>query len=44
VCNEGAPLVRNATVFGRGYKLAVARFTLMILLPMASMAIFLIPA
>jgi hypothetical protein len=44
VFDEGAPLVRNASVFGRGYKLTFARLTLMILLAMAGMAIFLIPA
>ena len=31
VFNDGAPLLRNAAVFGRGNKLAFARFTLMIL-------------
>ena len=38
------PLIRNEAVVGRGTKLAFARFALMILLPMAGMAIFLVPA
>jgi len=37
-----ALLVRNAPVEGVRGKLATARFTLMILLPMAGMAIFLV--
>src|SRR2546425_8719476 len=41
--NQSALLVRNATVFGRGHKLALARFALMILFAVASMAIFLVP-
>src|SRR5918999_2336584 len=43
VCNQGALLVRNATVFGSGHKLALARFTLMILFAMVGMAIFFLP-
>jgi hypothetical protein len=43
VFHEGAPLVRNATVFGRRDNLTFARLTLMILLTMAGMAMFLIP-
>jgi hypothetical protein len=43
VCNQGALLVRNATVFGGRHKLALPRFTLMILFAMVGMAIFLIP-
>jgi hypothetical protein len=43
VFNHSALLVPDATVFGRGPKLALARFTLMILLRMAGMAIFLVP-
>ncbi len=39
-----APLIRNEVVVGRGTQLAFARFALMILLPMAGMAIFLVPA
>jgi len=42
--HRGAPLIRNAAVFGRGTKLAFARLTLMMLFPMAGMAIFLVPA
>ena len=38
------PLIRNEAVVGGGTKLAFARFALMILLPMAGMAIFLVPA
>jgi hypothetical protein len=37
------PLIRNKAVVGRGTQLAFARFALMILLPMAGMAIFLVP-
>ena len=44
VFHPRAPLIRNEAVVGRGTKLAFARFTLMILLPMAGMAIFLVPA
>jgi hypothetical protein len=33
VCNQGALLVRNATVFGSGHKLALARFTVRFCLP-----------
>ena len=44
VFHSGAPLIRNEAVVGRGTKLAFARFALMILLPMAGMAIFLVPA
>jgi hypothetical protein len=39
--HHGAPLNRNAAVFGRGTELAFARLTLMMLFPMAGMAIFL---
>jgi len=39
-----APLIRNEAVVGRGTKLAFARFALMILLSMAGMTIFLVPA
>jgi hypothetical protein len=42
VFNHGALLVPDATVFARGHNLALARFTLMILLCMAGMAIFLL--
>jgi hypothetical protein len=42
--HHGAPLLRNAAVFGCGTKLAFARFTLMILFPMTGIAIFLVPA
>ena len=38
-----ALLVRNAPVDGVRSKLAAARFTLMVLFPMAGMAIFLVP-
>jgi hypothetical protein len=41
VCNHGALLVPDATVFGWGHELALARFTLMILLRMTGMAILL---
>jgi hypothetical protein len=41
VFDHGALLVRNEAVCGRGDKLAVARFTLMMLFAMAGMAIFL---
>jgi hypothetical protein len=44
VFNHGALLIRNEAVFGHGHKLAFARFTLMILLPMMGMAIVLVPA
>ena len=44
VFHPRAPLIRNEVVVGRGTQLAFARFALMILLPMASMAIFLVPA
>ena len=44
VFHHGAPLIRNEALFGRGTLLTFARFTLMILLPMAGMAIFLVPA
>ena len=44
VLHSGAPLIRNEAVVGRGTKLAFARCALMILLPMAGMAIFLVPA
>jgi hypothetical protein len=43
VFNHGALLVRNATVFGSGHKLALARCTLMVLFAMASMAMFFVP-
>jgi len=43
VFNHGALLIRNATVVGRGNKLALAGFTLTILFAMAGMAIFLVP-
>jgi hypothetical protein len=42
--HSGAPLIRNEAVVGCGTKLVCARFALMILLPMAGMAIFLVPA
>jgi hypothetical protein len=41
VFNHGASLVRNGEIFGTVTKLALARFTQMILFAMASMAIFL---
>ena len=41
LCDPPALLVRNAPVEGVRRKLAVARFTLMILFPMAGMTIFL---
>jgi hypothetical protein len=44
VFHRGAPLIRNEAIFGPGTKLAFTRLTLMILLPMAGMAIFLVPA
>jgi hypothetical protein len=44
VFHPRAPLIRNAAVVGRSTQLAFARFTLMILLPMAGMAIFLVSA
>jgi hypothetical protein len=44
VFNHGALLIRNEAVFSCSHKLAFARFTLMILLSMAGMAIFLVPA
>jgi hypothetical protein len=44
VFHHSAPLIRTEAVFGRSTKLACARCTLMILFPMAGMAIFLIPA
>jgi hypothetical protein len=37
-------LIRHETVFGGGHQLAFARLTLMMLLTMAGMAIFLVPA
>src|SRR5918996_558376 len=43
MCNQGALLVRNNSVFGSGNKLAVTPFTLMILFAMAGMTIFLMP-
>jgi hypothetical protein len=43
VFDHSALLVGNATVFGRGDKLALARFTLMILFAMTGVAIFLVP-
>jgi hypothetical protein len=43
VFNQRALLVSNEGVFGRGNKLAVARFTLVNLFAIAGMAIFLIP-
>ena len=39
-----APLIRNEAVVGCGTQLAFARLTLMVLLPMAGMTIFLVPA
>ena len=42
--HRGVPLIHNAAVFGRGTNLAFARFTLMMLFPMAGMAIFLVLA
>jgi len=44
VFHPRAPLIRNEVVVGCGTQLAFARFALMILLPMAGMAIFLVPA
>jgi hypothetical protein len=44
VFHHGTPLIRNEVIFGRGTKLALARLTLMVLLPMAGMAIFPVPA
>ena len=44
VFNLPALLGRNAPVLAIRRELAAARFALMILLPMASMAIFLVPA
>ena len=44
VFHPRALLIRNEAVVGRGTELAFARFTLIILLPMASMTIFLVPA
>jgi hypothetical protein len=44
VFNHGALLIRHEAVFGCGHNLAFARLTLMMLLPMAGMAIFLVPA
>ena len=44
VFHHSAPLIRNEAVVGRGTTLAFARFTLMLLLPMAGRAIFLVPA
>jgi len=41
VFNQGALLVRNDTVCGRGHTLALARLTLMMLFAMTGMAIFL---
>jgi hypothetical protein len=43
VVNHGALRFRNAMVFGRGPKLALAGFTLMILFAVAGMTIFLVP-
>jgi hypothetical protein len=43
VFNQGTLLVCNDAVFGSGYKLALARFTLMILFAIAAMAFFLVP-
>jgi hypothetical protein len=40
VFNQGALLVRNATVFGGRHELVLARFTLMILFAMVGMATF----
>ena len=39
-----APLIRNEAVIGRGTQLAFARFARMMLLPMAGMTMFLVPA
>ena len=44
VFHPRAPLIRNEVVVGRGTQLAFARFALMILLTMAGMALFLVPA
>jgi hypothetical protein len=41
--HQGAPFICNEAVVSRGTKLAFTRFTLMILLPVAGMAIFLVP-
>src|SRR5262249_31147517 len=43
VFHHRALLIRNVTVVGRGHKLPLARFTLMVLLPMAGLAIVLVP-
>ena len=43
VFNHGALLASDASVFSCGHKLALARFTPMILLRMAGMTIFLVP-
>ena len=43
VFNHSALRFRNEVVFGRGPKLALAGFTLMILFAVAGMAIFLVP-
>ena len=43
VFNHSALRFRNEVVFGRGPKLALASFTLMILFAVAGMAIFLVP-
>ena len=44
VFHHGAPLIRQEAIVGRGANLAFARLTRMILLTMAGMAIFLVPA
>jgi hypothetical protein len=44
VFHPRTPLIRNEAVVSRGTKLVFARFALMILLPMAGMTIFLVPA
>jgi hypothetical protein len=43
VCNHGALLVRNKVVFGCGHKLALARFTLMVLFAMTGMRFCCLP-
>jgi hypothetical protein len=44
VFHPRTPLIRNEAGVGRGTQLAFAPFALMMLLPMAGMAIFLEPA
>jgi hypothetical protein len=43
VCDHSTLRFRKATVFGRGPQLALAGFTLVMLLAVAGMAVFLVP-